>query len=425
MILSEQDLFNNQQNIDKKYKTKEDSKLNKTIVINDKKNLNNLSTTNSNEKKNIGSPTKNVIRHNETSLEQHIIKIKTNEKENSINSTLISNNLQKPEIVNLNPVGIQSKNDGNNTINATLSQTGKNSVKSFETQIYQKISTVDIKDRRKSKILEINANPIQMKFSKDQMIKISNEPIKKLYSIYGDLGQGSYGSVKRVRHKQLGEDRAMKVVKKKSESSHNEIETLKKISHPNIISIYEIFEDSKNYYIMTELLEGGELFEMITTKGSFSEKDAAKITKQILNAVNYLHNQNIVHRDLKPENIMLINKSTVNHNSEIKLIDFGTAKQFERNGKLSKFIGTSYYIAPEVLSECYDEKCDIWSCGVILYILLCGYPPFNGGSNLDIYHSIKYNHPVFTGEEWKDISKEAIDLIKQMLKQNSDQEMLS
>jgi calcium-dependent protein kinase len=293
-----------------------------------------------------------------------------------------------------------------------------NPPKSLENEIANKINTVEIKERRKTKILEMAQNtPIYWKISKDQMIKISSEPISQHYIILGDLGNGAYGMVKRVKHKKLTEERAMKIVKKKSESSVNEIEILKKISHPNIISIYEIFEDAKSYYIMTELLDGGELFEEISNRGSFSEIDAAKIMKQLLSAVNYLHNKNIVHRDLKPENIMMINKNS--NNFEIKIIDFGTSKLFDnKTEKLTKFIGTSYYIAPEVLAECYDEKCDIWSCGVILYILFCGYPPFSGASNLDIYHAIKYSSPNFTSDEWKEVSKDAIDLITCMLTKN-------
>jgi calcium-dependent protein kinase len=351
------------------------------------------------EKKDLKSPTKPPV-----SIEQSI-----QQKGGKKDGTPVKDSSQN--IININ----------SNSSKLAVESSNKNlqTQKSIEKNIIEKTNERS-QERRKTKLESVAKHaPSNIKLNKDNMIKISNEPIQKYYSIMGDLGHGSYGSVKKVKHKQLGEERAMKIVQKKSESSQNEIEILKKISHPNIISIYEIFEDSKNYYIMTELMSGGELFEVITNQGSFSEVDAAKIIKQILNSVNYLHNKNIVHRDLKPENILMNNKSTVkDQNYDIKIIDFGTAKQFERNQKLSKFIGTSYYIAPEVLAECYDEKCDVWSCGVILYILLCGYPPFNGASNIDIYHAIKYNAPNFSGEEWRYVHKDAIDLIKNMLNKN-------
>ena len=258
---------------------------------------------------------------------------------------------------------------------------------------------------------------VDMKISKDDLIKITLDPITKHYIILNDLGHGSYGQVKRVKNINLQEERAMKIVSKKSQTSQNEIDILRKISHPNISNVFEIFEDSRKYYIMMEFLEGGELFDVIISQGFFSELDAAHIMKQILSAVNYLHSKQIVHRDLKPENIMLMNKP-VNNKFEIKIIDFGTATMFEPSQPLTKFIGTSYYIAPEVIKENYNEKCDVWSCGIILYILLCGYPPFNGQSNVDIFQHIKHSEPVFEGEEWADITREAIDLIKSMLNKN-------
>ena len=150
----------------------------------------------------------------------------------------------------------------------------------------------------------------------------------------------------------------------------------------------EIYDINK-YYIITEMLDGGELFEFITNQGTFSETDAAIRMKQILQGVNYLHSQYIVHRDLKPENIMLISKPNSVKKYSLKIIDFGTAIQIRPGQKINKFIGTSYYISPEVLAENYNEKCDVWSCGVIMYILLCGYPPFNGSSNVDIFHNIQ------------------------------------
>ena len=262
----------------------------------------------------------------------------------------------------------------------------------------------------------------KMKVSKENLIKISTEPVANFYSIVKDLGHGSYGQVKKVKHKQLGEIRAMKITNKKSDSSKYEIEILRKISHPNITNIFEIFADSKKYYVIMEFLEGGELFEAITSIGSFTEASACKVMKQILSAVYYLHSNRIVHRDLKPENIMLTQKPK-NANYQIKLIDFGTAKIFKPGKKMNKFIGTSYYIAPEVLKERYDEKCDVWSCGVILFILLCGYPPFNGNTNVDIFHAIQNQNPIFGGEEWEDITPEAKDLIKLMLKKNPNERL--
>ena len=163
----------------------------------------------------------------------------------------------------------------------------------------------------------------------------------------------------------------MKITSKKTATSKIEIDILRKISHPNITNIFEIYEDSRKYYIMMEYLEGGELFEAITSAGSFNELSAAKIMRQLLNAINYLHSNHIVHRDLKPENIMLTNEPK-DGNYQIKLIDFGAATTFTPGKKICKFIGTSYYIAPEVLKENYDEKCDIWSCGVIFYIYYVG-----------------------------------------------------
>ena len=295
-----------------------------------------------------------------------------------------------------------------------------NEIMSFEDLLKKGKSTEKLNTLKMLSDTGGNLSNIQIPLAKENIIRINNEPVSNYYIILDNLGQGSYGRVKRVKHRKLNEIRAMKIVDKKSLSSQHEIEILRKISHPNIINIYEIFQDHKQYYIICEYCEGGELFSIISRRGNFTEKEAAKITKQILQGINYLHSNNIIHRDLKPENIIFVS----NDNEIIKIIDFGSAVEVKnKSKKLKKLIGTPYYIAPEVLRENYNEKCDIWSCGVILFILLCGYPPFNGRSNKEIYNKIENSSPLYYDEEWNEISKEAKDLCKKMLKKNPNERL--
>mmetsp|Transcript_26332 Transcript_26332/g.25512 ORF Transcript_26332/g.25512 Transcript_26332/m.25512 type:complete len:146 (+) Transcript_26332:201-638(+) len=144
----------------------------------------------------------------------------------------------------------------------------------------------------------------------------------------------------------------------------NEVKILKQLDHPNIIRMYEVFLDKKYMYIVTELVKGGELQDEILNKGRLVERNAAVLMRELLMAVSYMHIRGIVHRDLKPENILLEENKDF---SQIKVIDFGTAAQIKEGETLSDRIGTPYYIAPEVLDQEYDNKCDLWSCGVIIY----------------------------------------------------------
>ena len=155
----------------------------------------------------------------------------------------------------------------------------------------------------------------------------------------------------------------------------DEFNNLRSLDHPNIVKIHEYFEDRDKCYIITEILKGGELFDEITRRNRFSENDAAMIMKHIFQSVNYCHKNHIMHRDLKPENIMLEENKDY---SQIKIIDFGLSRHFENDEIIHQAIGTPDYMAPEVMNRQYNEKCDIWSCGVILYILLSGFPPFSG-----------------------------------------------
>lgn len=175
--------------------------------------------------------------------------------------------------------------------------------------------------------------------------------------------------------------------------------------------------------MVTEFVEGGELFEEIGRRKNFTEKIAADIMKQLLSAIIYCHKRGIAHRDLKLENILLV-KSDDEDSFHIKVIDFGTAELFDSYTKFRNSAGTIYYIAPEVIMNCYDEKCDIWSCGVILYTLLSGSPPFNGQTPEAILEAIsttKFNfdriiHMRTIGPIWEGISDDAKNLIKNMIK---------
>lgn len=193
------------------------------------------------------------------------------------------------------------------------------------------------------------------------------------YDLKGLLGSGNYGTVHSCVHHETGDIRAVKILKKEKivdSAFRNEIDTLKELDHPNILRIFETFEDDKNYFVVTEFCDGGELFEEIIEWGKFTEEDAAVLMKQILTCVNYCHKRNFVHRDLKPENILLEKDKGFD---QMKICDFGTAKIFDEEAgnakaRLKDSVGSPYYIAPEVLAGNYGAKCDIWSCGVIAYI---------------------------------------------------------
>ncbi len=264
----------------------------------------------------------------------------------------------------------------------------------------------------------MNSDDNKIKISKGNFVNFKKGMIENDYIIGEECGSGAFATVRKVKSRSTGQVRALKIIKKsKNQDSarmYLEVEILKKLIHPNIMQIFEFYEDKKNFYIITEICEGGELFDQIVRKGSFNEDEAANVVKQILSAVNYIHSNSIVHRDLKPENILL---DTVKNNI-IKIIDWGTARFFEKNKKMNKVSGTPYYIAPEVLFEKYDEKCDVWSIGIIMYILLCGYPPFNGDNDNEILNKIKVGKFVFPAEEWANVSEEAKDLISCMLRFN-------
>ena len=235
------------------------------------------------------------------------------------------------------------------------------------------------------------------------------------------LGKGTFASVFEVKDKITGIQRAMKTFKKinpllTEKQILNEISILIQMDHPNILKIFSFYSLQQNYSIITELCSFGQLYDEINSNGPFNEKKSSYIIYQILSAINYCHKMNIIHRDLKPENILITNKDEDDKDLiYIKIADFGTAKIFKENQSEKLLVGSPYYKAPEVIDRNYNEKCDLWSCGVLLYIFLSTKVPFNGKNNKEIFENIKKGEFDINNPPWNSISKNAKDLICKLL----------
>ena len=256
-------------------------------------------------------------------------------------------------------------------------------------------------------------------FNKEEFVGKAEGNLTDKYDIIKEIGSGGFSRCLLVKNKLTKQSYACKELAKKSLSDYDglmrEVNLMIKLDHPKIIKLYEYYETEKHIYLIMELCTGGELFDRIvqnTENGiQFTEKQAASLFRQMMSAINYCHKNGIVHRDLKPENLLYLNK---NENSPIKVIDFGMSKRFTHEKFMNEKVGTAYYISPEILQGKYDEKCDIWSAGVILYIIICGYPCFNGEDDDEIFAAIQKGKIQFPSPEWDDISEDAKNLIKKM-----------
>jgi len=242
--------------------------------------------------------------------------------------------------------------------------------------------------------------------------------IRDKYTLGEEIGRGGFSIVFDAKCKTDNEKYAVKIVEKNLIQEDikllkREIDIMKKVDHPNILKLIEIFEDDEKVYIIMELVNGSELFDRIVDKGYYSEKNTVHIVKQILSAVQYLHSMEIAHRDLKPENLLCSGSGS---NEIVKIADFGLSKVFAGDEQLVTSCGTPGYVAPEVLMcESYDKSVDMWGIGIITYILLAGYPPFYAENDTALFEKIMNAEYDFEDECWDDVSDLAKDFIKHLL----------
>jgi calcium/calmodulin-dependent protein kinase I len=237
------------------------------------------------------------------------------------------------------------------------------------------------------------------------------------------VGEGAFSVVRLARLKTDSNSKsAVKCISKKNLPKEDEtalkqeVVILRALDHPNILKCLGFYDEEEMYYLVMEYMEGGELFDRIVKKTFYSEKEARDLVYILLSTIHYCHRHNVVHRDLKPENLLL---SSLDDDAHVKLADFGFAIQSEGHMSLKTQCGTPGYVAPEILStQPYGKAVDMWSIGVITYILLGGYPPFHDDNQKVLFQKIKNAEYEFHPEYWDAVSHEAKDLISRLLKVN-------
>jgi len=250
--------------------------------------------------------------------------------------------------------------------------------------------------------------------------------VSTVYTLGDELGRGRFSVVQAAMHKKEGTRYAIKVVENESlsdeenlEALETEIKILRQLSHPHIVQLKEVVHTTDNTYIVMELLSGGELFNRIVDKGCYPEKEAAELVAQILLSIDYLHSRQIVHRDVKPENILFVSSES----TDMKLIDFGYAGLWREDKQLTGLCGTPDYVAPEVLTwyddddngTPYGKGSDLWSLGVLLYVILSGCSPFSADEEELLLKQVAEAKYEFFENEWKNVSADAKDVITRLL----------
>ncbi|XP_061350412.1 calcium-dependent protein kinase 1-like [Gastrolobium bilobum] len=254
----------------------------------------------------------------------------------------------------------------------------------------------------------------------DSVLQRKTGYLKEYYNLGPELGQGHYGTTFLCWEKATGNKYACKSIPKEKMVTDDDVEDVRReiqIMHhlagiPNVVSIKGAYEDAVSVHVVMELCEGGELYDRIVGKGYYTERKAAKLARTIVSVVKDCHALGVIHLDLKPENFLFVNG---HEDSTLKAIDFGLSVFFKPGDVFKDPVGSPFYIAPEVLGKRYGPEADVWSAGVIIYILLCGTPPFWGGTEREIYWNVLHGDLNFSSDPWLYISESAKDLIRKML----------
>lgn len=247
------------------------------------------------------------------------------------------------------------------------------------------------------------------------------EDVRSIYIFGGELGRGQFGVTYLVTHRKTQEKFACKSIATRKLLSNDDVEDVRRevqimhhlTGHRNIVELKGTFEDRNHVHLVMELCAGGELFDRIITKGHYSERAAAGLCRQMVTVLHYCHSMGVMHRDLKPENFLFLSSD---ESSPLKATDFGLSVFFRPGEIFKDLVGSAYYVAPEVLRRNYGPEADIWSAGIILYILLSGVPPFWGENEQSIFDAVLRGHLDFSSDPWPSISSSAKDLVKKMLR---------
>ncbi|GMI84809.1 calcium dependent protein kinase 1 [Hibiscus trionum] len=254
----------------------------------------------------------------------------------------------------------------------------------------------------------------------DSVLQTKTGHLKEFYNLGRKLGQGQFGTTFLCIEKGTGKEFACKSIAKRKLTTIDDVDDVRReiqimhhlSGHPNVISIKGSYEDSMAVHVVMELCAGGELFDRIVKRGHYSERKAAEIARTVVSVVEACHSMGVMHRDLKPENFLFVNQE---EDSPLKAIDFGLSIFFKPGDILTDVVGSPYYVAPEVLRKHYGQEADVWSAGIITYILLSGVPPFWGETEQDIFNEVLNGELDFSSDPWPNISESAKELVRKML----------